>query len=56
MGKNFLKFVLIESMQYSANDSLFNKSQTIDDMVFAKAMLYTLDVMEKKVENISQLE
>lgn len=48
--------LLIESMQYSANDSLFNKSQTIDDMVFAKAMLYTLDVMEKKVENISQLE
>lgn len=48
--------LLLESMKYSANESLFNKSQTIDDMVFAKATLYTIDVLEKKVENISQLE
>lgn len=48
--------LLIESMQYSANENLFNKSQTIEDMVFAKAMLYTLDVMSKKVDNISKLE
>lgn len=48
--------LLIESMEYSANENLFQKSKTIDDMVFAKATLYTLDVLEKKVENISQLE
>jgi hypothetical protein len=48
--------LLIESMQYSANENLFKKSQTVEDMIHAKATLYTLDVLEKKIQNISQLE
>ena len=46
---------LVKSMQYTANEKLFMGSQTTDDMIFAKAVLWTLKVMDEKLENIGKL-
>lgn len=46
---------LQKSLQQTAQDMLFNKAKTVDDMLFAKAMLYTLDVMNTKLKNLSKL-
>jgi len=48
--------IIIESMRHTAYYMLYNKSQTIDDMVHAKATLYALDVLEKKFKNISNIK
>jgi len=46
---------LTAEVRSRATDRLVNKSLVIDDMVYAKAMLYTLDVLEEKVREISNL-
>ena len=42
-------------MKHTANENLFKKAATVDDMMYAKAMLYTIDVIEKKFENLSNI-
>jgi len=46
---------LLAEMRSHATDRLVNKSKNVEDMVFSKAELYTLDVLEKKVEQIAAL-
>lgn len=41
--------ILVE-MRRVASVKMFNKSQVIDDIIFSKAMLYTVDILKKKVE------
>lgn len=43
------------SLQETAQEMLFNKAKTVDDMLFAKAILYTLDVLNTKLKNLSKL-
>ncbi len=43
------------SMRTMATNMLVNKSKIVDDMVFAKAMLYTLDMQEKLLRDLSAL-
>jgi len=45
---------MIKDMKYAANKKLFAESVIIDDMIFAKAMLYTIDVMELKLNKLSK--
>lgn len=46
---------LLADMKSKATNDLVNRSKIVDDMVFAKAMLYTIDVLAKKVEQIADL-
>jgi len=46
--------LMIREMQYLANDKIFNKSLTMNDTLGGKFILYTLDIMSKKVYNISK--
>jgi hypothetical protein len=46
------KFLLNE-MKYSANDKIFNKSTTPDDIIAGKMVLWTLEIMEKKIDKLS---
>ena len=48
--------LLVKDLTWIANDAIFNKSKTEADLIFPKAILYTLDVMEKKLENLSKLK
>lgn len=46
---------ILESMKYVANAKMYNSSKNDEDMVFGKAMLWCLDVIENKIKNISKL-
>jgi len=48
-----LKFIL-EDMEYLANKTMFEKSSKFDDLLFGKAMLYTIDVLKKKIHNLAK--
>lgn len=46
---------LIKDLQYIANKKIFITSNSIDDIIFGKAMLFCIDVLDKKVKKISLL-
>jgi hypothetical protein len=46
---------ILDSMKHTANEQLFKKAVTTDDMIFARAVLYTVDIIEKKVDTISEI-
>lgn len=47
---------IMQSMKYEACKVLYEKSKTNDDMVFGKAMLYNIDVLEQKLKQLSEIE
>ena len=44
--------ILINTGKFEANKRMYNQSQSYDDMFFGKAVLWIVDIFEKKVENI----
>lgn len=48
--------LLVKDLKWTANDAIFNKSKTEADLIFPKAVLYCLDVMSKKLNNLSKLK
>ena len=46
---------IIKEAKYAANVSIFNSSQSLEDIFFGKAMLKAIEVMENRVDNISRL-
>ena len=47
---------LSKEMKLAANERMFTKSNTTDDMIFGKAMLYTLEVMRVKINNLTKIK
>ncbi len=47
--------ILLDCMKYEANKKIFNEAIDGDSLIFPKAMLYTVDIFQKKVDNLSQL-
>lgn len=47
--------LMTKCMKYEANKMMYEKSTNCDDMIFGKAVLWTIDVMEKKVNKIAKL-
>lgn len=47
--------MMVESQKWIANDKIQNKSVTTDDLHFPKAVLYNIDVFQKKLENIADI-
>lgn len=47
---------LLAEMKYLANKRMFVVSKDIDDILFGKAMLYTIGILEDKVRNLSALK
>lgn len=46
---------LTDDIKYIANQRMYEKSTTIDDVIFGKAMLYNIDILERKLERLSKL-
>lgn len=59
-AKTILQFEVFQkiesSMKWLASDMLYNKSKTAEDMIAGKMVLYTLDILRKKLEVIAKLE
>lgn len=47
--------LLMNEMKYVANKKIFFDAKNIDDMMAGKMVLWTLDVIEKKIENLAKL-
>jgi hypothetical protein len=47
--------LIIKDIKFHANQDIFEKSQTIDDVIFGKSVLYVVDVIEKKLDKLSKL-
>ena len=43
-------------MKMVANRRMYDKGQVPDDILFGKAMLYTLDIMQKKVDSLAKIK
>ncbi len=48
--------LLTKDMRFHACDMIYNQSKNMDDIVFGKAVLWCLDVMDKKLNNISNVK
>lgn len=48
--------LLMKEMKHAANQRMYQHSKSDADIVFGKAMLYSIDVLEKKIINLSQLK
>jgi hypothetical protein len=46
---------MLLAMKATACEMMYLKSQTVEDLVFSKAVLYTLSVIDKKMRNIARL-
>ena len=47
---------LTNELKWVANNRIYNESVTTEDLTFPKAVLYVVDVMEKKIDNLSRLK
>ena len=47
---------LNKEMKLAANERMFTKSNSTEDMIFGKAMLYTLEVMKTKMNNLEKIK
>lgn len=47
---------LLKDMRYEANKMMFDNSLKYEDMLSGKMVLWTLDVMEKKLESLSKIK
>lgn len=47
--------MLKRELQLAANERMFDNAKEIDDMIFGKAMLYNLDLIDKKLKNLVTL-
>jgi len=55
LKNNFLLKILLNEMKLISNEMMYKQSKSFDDMIGGKWMLYTLDVLEKKIDNLSKL-
>lgn len=47
---------LLVDMKHKANEKMFKKAVSIEDLVFGKAMLYTIEVMELRLKSLKKLK
>ena len=46
---------LTKSMKFTSNEMMYEKSKTIDDMIFGKALLWTLEVIDEKLKLLARV-
>ena len=55
--KNMYVWQMInKDMKYQSNKLIYEKSENTDDILFGKAILYSLDVIDKKLKNLSDIK
>ena len=46
--------LLMDDMRYLANQTMYEKSGSFEDMMFGKAMLYNIEVLDKKLKKLAK--
>jgi len=47
---------LSKDLKYRANEAMYNKSQTIEDMIMGKALLFADDIITQRIEQLSRMK
>lgn len=47
---------LNQDLKYGANKMIYDKQQTVDDALFGKAVLYVIDLQEKKLKHLTEIK
>ena len=47
---------LMADLKYLANQHMYDNSTCIDDLTFGKAMLYNINIIEKKMKNLQRIK
>jgi hypothetical protein len=48
--------LLVKDMKSGANKMMYEKSNSTDDMIFGKACLYVISVLESKLDNLAKIQ
>jgi len=54
--RSYVWQLLVKDMKYTANKMMYEKSKSADDMIFGKACLYIISVLENKLDNLSKIQ
>lgn len=54
--KSDLFLLLMREMVYEGNKKIYHDSKDLQDLLAGKMVLWTVDVLKKKVENIAKLD
>lgn len=52
----FVWEMINKDIQFQANRMMYESSKNVDDMIFGKAILFTLDVISLKIDKLSKIE
>lgn len=47
--------IMVDELKWSANKKMYVNSNSVEDMVFGKAALWIIDILEQKVNKLSQM-
>ena len=56
IASTFLYPLLMREMRVLAQKRMFETSSTWDEMLFGKACLYIIDILERKIETLTKIE
>ena len=54
-AKSTIWQLLSNEVKFEANQRIYTKSQTVDDILAGKITLYILEIIQRKIETISKL-
>lgn len=47
--------IMVDELKWSANKKMYVNSNSVEDMVFGKAALWIIDILEQKINKLSQM-
>lgn len=54
--RSYVWQLLVKDMKNISNKMMYEKSKSEDDMIFGKACLYVISVLENKLDNLSKIQ
>lgn len=55
-SKSIIWKFLSDDAKYHANYTMYEKSTNFDSMLFGKALLYSIDIIEQRMDDLSKLK
>jgi hypothetical protein len=56
LQKMSLVRVLLDELYYLGSKKIYHDSTTVEDLQFGKAVLWTVDILEQKIDNLSKMK
>lgn len=56
LKSNNALIAILQDLKYTANKKIFDDSESVEDIIAAKMALWVIDLIEKKIVNLSNLK